>query len=225
MSLLSKMALNGGKKKKLAFLGMAISVLGGFSLLVYDFLAPNEVVPVKLVRVTIPEGFNVRQIAERLNEAGLFSAEDFIKLAQKEEGFLFPDTYEFYGHAGPEEIILKMKENFERKVGPEVSRDVIIMASLLEEEAKHDGDWEIISGILWKRLEAGMALQVDAEPGTYDYPGLPPGPISNPGLDAVDAALHPAASPYWYYLSDKAGNIHYARTFEEHKLNKEKYLR
>lgn len=212
-------------KKKFALLGIFVAVVGGFSLLVYDFLTPNAVVPVKLVRVTIPEGFNVRQIAGRLEAAGLFQAEDFVKAAAGEEGFLFPDTYEFYSHSKPGDVILKMKENFLKKVGLEVSRDVIIMASLLEEEARHDGDWEKIAGILWKRLEAGMALQVDAEPGTYDYPGLPPAPISNPGLDAIEAALHPAASPYWYYLSDKAGNIHYAKTFEEHKANRLKYLR
>ncbi len=219
------MQINGGLQKKLAFLGMALAVLGGLSLLVYDFLTPNAVVPVKLARVTIPEGFNVRQIAGRLEEAGLFPAGDFAKLAQSEEGFLFPDTYEFYGHAGPEEVVLKMKENFLKKVGPEVTRDVIIMASLLEEEAAKTEDRKIISGILWKRLEAGMALQVDAEPDTYDYLGFPPGPISNPGLDAIEAALNPKLSPFWYYLSDKEGNIHYAKTFEEHKQNRLKYLR
>ena len=138
---------------------------------------------------------------------------------------MFPDTYEFYGHAGPEEVVLKMKENFLKKVGPEVTRDVIIMASLLEEEAAKTEDRKIISGILWKRLEAGMALQVDAEPDTYDYLGFPPGPISNPGLDAIEAALNPKLSPFWYYLSDKEGNIHYARDFEEHKTNRLKYLR
>ena len=218
------MPINGGLQKKLAFLGMALAVLGGPSLLVYDFLTPNAAVPVKLVRVTIPEGFNVRQIAERLEEAGLFPAEEFIKLAQSEEGYLFPDTYEFYGHARPEEVILRMKENFLKKAG-EVSPDAVIMASLLEEEAAQTEDRKIISGILWKRLGAEFPLQVDAEPGTYEYLGFPPSPITNPGLDAIEAALHPAASPYWYYLSDKEGNTHYAKTFEEHKQNRLKYLR
>ena len=219
------MPINGGLQKKLAFLGMALAVLGGLFLLVYDFLTPNAVVPVKLVRVTVPEGFNIRQIAERLEEAGLFPAEEFIKLAQSEEGYLFPDTYEFYGHAAPEEVVLKMKENFLKKAGTEVTRDVIIMASLLEEEAAKTEDRKIISGILWKRLVAEFPLQVDAEPGTYDYQGLPPSPISNPGLDAIDAALNPKSSPFWYYLSDEGGNIHYAKTFEEHKQNRLKYLR
>ena len=218
------MPINGGLQKKLAFLGMALAVLGGLFLLVYDFLTPNAVVPVKLVRVTVPEGFNIRQIAERLEEAGFFPAEEFIKLAQNEGGYLFPDTYEFYGHARPEEVILRMKENFLKKAG-EVSPDAVIMASLLEEEAAQTEDRKIISGILWKRLGAEFPLQVDAEPGTYEYLGFPPSPITNPGLDAIDAALHPASSPYWYYLSDKEGNTHYAKTFEEHKQNRLKYLR
>jgi len=218
------MPISDEKKKKLAFLGMALAVLGGLFLLVYDFLTPNAVVPVKLVRVTVPEGFNIRQIAERLEEAGFFPAEEFIKLAQNEGGYLFPDTYEFYGHARPEEVILRMKENFLKKAG-EVSPDAVIMASLLEEEAAQTEDRKIISGILWKRLGAEFPLQVDAEPGTYEYLGFPPSPITNPGLDAIEAALHPAASPYWYYLSDKEGNTHYAKTFEEHKQNRLKYLR
>ncbi|HEY9585904.1 MAG TPA: endolytic transglycosylase MltG, partial [Candidatus Paceibacterota bacterium] len=60
---------------------------------------------------------------------------------------------------------------------------------------------------------------------TYRNYGLPPTPISNPGLDVIDAALHPETSPYYFYLSGKDGVIHYAKTFEEHKINKEKYLR
>ena len=249
--------MNSDFRKKLAFFGMIFAVILGASLIVYDFLTPNEVVPVKLVRVTVPEGFSVRQIGERLEGDGIFPAGDFIKLAQGEEGFLFRDIYEFYGHALPEDVISKMKENFERKITPgiraEISlqkktlRDVVVMASLLEKEAKHEGDWEVIAGILWKRLEAGMPLQVDAtltyltgktsaelsdedlkidSPyNTYRYPGLPSGPISNPGLDAIDAALNPEPSPFWYYLSDRDGVIHYAKTFVEHKLNKTKYLR
>lgn len=126
--------------------------------------------------------------------------------------------------------------------------DTIIMASIVEEEAATPEDRRIVSGILWKRLAKGMHLGVDApfayamgknsatlttddlkdfdSPyNTYRYLGLPPTPITNPGLDAIDAVLHPETSPYYYYLSDKEGMIHYAKTFEEHKRNKEKYLR
>lgn len=124
--------------------------------------------------------------------------------------------------------------------------DVITMASIIELEASVPDDRRIISGILWERLRIGMPLQVDAafiyingkgsreltaddlaldSPyNTYRYRGLPKGPIGNPGLNAIEAALRPAKTPYLYYLSDSTGTMHYARTFEEHKRNRERYL-
>ncbi len=126
-------------------------------------------------------------------------------------------------------------------------KDIIIMASILEKEVKTIESRIIVSGILWRRLSIGMPLQVDATLGyvtgkgsdtltlddlnmqspynTYKNKGLPIGPIGNPGLEAIDAALHFKASPYLYYLSDKEGVIHYAVTFEEHKANRMKYLK
>jgi UPF0755 protein len=244
-------------KKKILFLAILAALGGGLFLLIYNFLTPSEIVPLKLIRITIPEGFNVRQIGSRLEEAGLFRAEEFTKVALKEEGFLFPDTYEFYAETTPESVISKMKKNFEVKVDSDILaeakrqgrslREIVIMASLLEEEAASDKDWKIIAGILWKRIEERMPLAVDAaltyvtgrasskltdddlaldSPyNTYKYNGLPAGPISNPGLGAMDAALNPTPSAYWFYLSDSKGVIHYAKTFEEHKLNKIRYLR
>ena len=125
-------------------------------------------------------------------------------------------------------------------------RDVITMASIIEKEAMTAEDRRIVSGILWKRIRIGMPLQVDAafvyvngetteglsiddlkidSPyNTYRYKGLPKGPIGNPGLDAIFAAIEPQTSPYLFYLSDKKGVMHYAKDFEEHKRNKEKYL-
>ncbi len=124
--------------------------------------------------------------------------------------------------------------------------DIITMASLLEGEAATPLDRRIVAQILWKRIAIGMRLGVDApfmytlgkgsleltqsdlasdSPyNTYKNAGLPPTPIGNPGIDAIDAALHPATTTYLYYLSDKKGNMHYAKTFEEHKLNKTKFL-
>lgn len=143
-------------------------------------------------------------------------------------------------------MIEKLTDNFYQKTGS-TSPEIIIMASLLEKEAKTEQDRKIISGILWKRLDVGMPLQVDASLNyingktsaemtqkdlnqdspynTYKYKGLPLTPICNPGLDAISVALNPISSPYWYYLSDKNGIIHFAKTFEEHKENKFKYLR
>ncbi len=126
--------------------------------------------------------------------------------------------------------------------------DVVRMASILEEEARTTTSRRIIAGILWKRISIGMALQVDAafqyvngkgdsadltlddlkidSPyNTYVYRGFPPTAITNPGLDSLFSAVTPIKTPYLYYLSDKKGEIHYARTFEEHVANKNKYLR
>ncbi|PIR70353.1 MAG: endolytic transglycosylase MltG [Candidatus Niyogibacteria bacterium CG10_big_fil_rev_8_21_14_0_10_42_19] len=146
-------------------------------------------------------------------------------------------------HNFDQKISLETREEMVRR-GKGVF-EVIILASILEKEAFDGEDGRIISGILWKRLEIGMPLQADAtivyvldkntpltlddlefdSPyNTYKYAGLPSGPISNPGLDAINSAVYPQDSSYWYYLHDKQGKAHYAETFEEHKLNKAKYL-
>lgn len=125
--------------------------------------------------------------------------------------------------------------------------DIITMASIIEKEANGDEDRAMISGILWKRITQGMRLQVDAtflyingkeskdltlkdldinSPyNTYRNIGLPPGPITNPGIAAIKAAIHPEDSPYLFYLHDKNGKVHYAKTFEEHQKNIAAYLR
>ena len=127
-----------------------------------------------------------------------------------------------------------MSENFEKKIAivrPDIllshktEKEIIIMASIIEREAKRDPDRGFISGILWKRLSLGMPLQVDAVPETYKTKGLPETPISNPGMEAIKAAIHPQNSPYLYYLHDKNGNIHYAKNFAEHQANIKKYLK
>lgn len=126
-------------------------------------------------------------------------------------------------------------------------REILIIASLLAREANGEKDAKIISGIIQNRLNDNFPLQIDAtltyvtglassELGhaelnmdtpynTYEYKGLPPGPIGNPGLEQIDAALHPTPSKYWYYLHGRDGTPYYARTFEEHKQNKALYLR
>lgn len=125
--------------------------------------------------------------------------------------------------------------------------EVIIFASILEREANDEESMRMVSGILWERLRIGMPLQVDAtfayllhkesseltesdleidSPyNTYNNRGLPPEAIGNPGLRAIRAVLEPTPSDYLYYLSDAEGTFHYAKTFEEHKLNKARYLR
>ncbi|MBI5798878.1 MAG: endolytic transglycosylase MltG [Candidatus Yonathbacteria bacterium] len=126
-------------------------------------------------------------------------------------------------------------------------RDIVIMASILEKEATIEEDKAIVSGILWKRISIGMPLQVDAtfmyllgkksseltvadlkmksSYNTYINKGLPGGPIGNPGIVAIRAAIQPTMSSYLYYLSDNDGVMHYAKTFAEHVANKQKYLK
>lgn len=224
------------------------------------------------VAVTIPEGLNIAGIAEKLEEAGFKDADKIEKMKASGfvdkfpwlnlvssrynnlEGFLFPDTYRFSKDAGITEVVEKMLGQFAAKTEDLRSRevlagknfyDVLIMASILEKEVP-PADMFLVSGILWKRMEIDMPLQVDAslaydlarpirredidtldsEFNTYKSKGLPPTPISNPGLSAIRAALYPQSSDYLYYLSrssDKA--TIFSRTFEEHNLARSKYLR
>lgn len=204
--------------------------------------------------IFIPEGWTVADIAAYFEEQGFFSKEEFTAAAQPYEGYLFPDTYRVFEDASPQDIVALMRSNFEKKtasLGLGTSKyslsDIVVMASLLEREAPSLGDRKLVAGILWKRLEAGMPLQVDAtltyavgrgslsltsddlaldSPyNTYRHLGLPVGPIANPGLKSLEAALNPTPSPYWFYLSDREELLYYSTTFEEHREKKFKYLR
>ncbi len=211
----------------------------------------------KSVRVTIPEGSNVSDIATILKSKLLeFNSEKFIEEAYPKQGYLFPDTYYFQPGASFEEIIGIMEANFKQKTDPLLSEieasghslsDVVIMASILEKEAWKYTTRQMIAGILWKRISIGMPLQVDAaftevngkttfglsiddlredHPyNTYTNKGLPPGPITNPGIESIKAAIDPTASPYLYYLTDKNNVMRYASTHEDHVQNKALYLR
>ncbi|MBV9349479.1 MAG: endolytic transglycosylase MltG [Patescibacteria group bacterium] len=206
------------------------------------------------VKVTIPEGTSVRQMAAILKaKLKAFDTEKFLSLARPDEGYLFPDTYFLLPGVSPESVIALMKGTFIRRtasLNTEVrdsgrsETDVIIMASLLEKEGRQPTTRRIIAGILWHRLSLGMPLQVDATFGyilgndahspspadltidspynTYKNKGLPPGPIDNPGLEAIEDATTPIPTPYLYYVTDKNGDIFYARTYAEHIRNIEK---
>lgn len=124
--------------------------------------------------------------------------------------------------------------------------EILTMASLVEEESRNADERPVVAGILWKRLRSGMSLGVDAavryaaekptgaltkEDLDSDSPynlrrvrGLPPGPIANPSLSSIQAALHPQETPYLYYLHDRNGQIHYAVTNDEHNANRARYL-
>lgn len=209
------------------------------------------------VKITIPEGFTSREIAKVLEEKlTAFDTESFLQKAQERQGYLFPETYYFSPTALPEDIIGVMETTFSQKIAPFMAdieksgrslKDVIIMASILEREARKFETKQMIAGILWRRLSIGMPLQVDAafdmvngtttfgltledlrtdHPyNTYTNRGLPPGPIANPGMESIQAAVSPTVSSYLYYLTDRKGIMRYARTHDEHVQNKAIYLR
>jgi UPF0755 protein len=208
------------------------------------------------LKITIPEGYTRTDIAKRC-EAVLAncSATHFLEKTIGMEGYLFPDTYLLFPSKTEDDLIAKMKLNFENKtknvfnnnITQSEQKDIIIMASILEREANGDEDIKTISGILKNRLRIGMPLQVDAtfyyllgkesseltlsdlkmkSPyNTYVNKGLPPGPIGNPGLKAIEAAMYPSKTDYLYYLHDKKGVVHYAKTNTEHVKNKRLYLK
>jgi UPF0755 protein len=192
-----------------------------------------------LLSVTIPEGKTTLEVAEAFKKAlPDISTSTFVSLVKKGNlnGYLFPSTYYPLPSFTEAEIISKMKATFDKEYAshfknaafPKNAPDqqsVISLAAILEAEAKTPEDMKIVSGILQKRLANSMRLQVDAAPSTYKEDGLPAIPIDNPGIIAMDAVFHPTSSAYVYYLTGKDGTMHYARNFEEHKKNIQKYLR
>ncbi|MBI2642575.1 MAG: endolytic transglycosylase MltG [Candidatus Wildermuthbacteria bacterium] len=194
-------------------------------------LAQGDVIKEK---ITVIEGWSVRDIARALEEKKLASANDFIEKFSPLEGYLFPDTYEIQPSASIDMLVESMQNNFKKKTASlaqqiqastKTLHDNIIMASLLEKEVRSLEDKKLVSDILWRRMEAGIALQVDAAPDTYKYRGLPKGPIANPGLESIRAALEPQNNPYWYYLSKPTGETVFSKTLEEHNLAKAMYLK
>ncbi|MFH0942814.1 MAG: endolytic transglycosylase MltG [Candidatus Beckwithbacteria bacterium] len=200
--------------------------------------------------ITFPEGLRGEEYAQRLADKSNLDPQAFILAAKPYEGHLFPDTYLIPQTASAEDIIKLLTDTFDQK-SPTQDDDLIILASLIEREAKHAQDRPLVSSVLHNRLELGMALQIDATVqyiigrpdnwwkkelskqnlaidspyNTYLYPGLPPKPISNPGLASLKAALEPAKTNYLFYLSDSSGYNHYAEDLAGHNANIDKYLR
>ncbi len=190
-----------------------------------------------------------------------FSQEfDFLKDKPQDvglEGYLFPDTYRIYRGDSIEEIVKKILRNFDKKITKGLIEEIksqnksifeiVIVASLLEKEVRSFEDRKLVSGILWKRLNNNVPLQIDAtitcitgkkttkvsktdteidSPyNTYKYLGLPLGPICNPGFESIMAAVYPEDSNFWYYLSTPASKTEFSQTLEEHNIKKFKYLK
>jgi UPF0755 protein len=206
--------------------------------------------------LTVPEGMNVWEIDRLVAGAGLEEEGIFRRANRVYEGTLFPDTYRFREDINAVDIAERMRQEFgERASG--YTPEQVIVASMLEKEAKTSHDMALVAGIIYKRMEIGMLLQIDAtvaygwclrsaglgrdcdvtqapialELGidgpynTYLRAGLPAGPISNPGIQALEAAANPSTSDYLFYLSTRDGSrIIYAETHEEHLQNRREHL-
>jgi len=259
--------LNVIESKKL-FLGLTRTIFNGNNIKAGEYFFSNKVGPlivayrvatglhgVEPIQVTFAEGFTIREIANRV-EATFphISAEEFTKKAEGLEGYLFPNTYNFSPKVSAQTIVDTMYREFQKQIEileKEIDfdrplSDIVVMASILEREARQFETKQVVSGILWERINIGMALQVDAVFGyilnketfhpsladleidspynTYKYRGLPPGPISNPGIDSLRAAVDPIESEYLFYLTGRDGVMYYAQTFDGHRNNRARYL-
>jgi len=245
-------------------------------------LNAGDVIAEETVTFTIPEGYSVEQIADKLSAEGLGDREKFIALANEDrswsgaetvlllpnklenvkyrlEGYLFPDTYEFVKGISEEEMIIRLLREQDRKLAtlPEdwvdqldvlglTMHELLTIASLIEREVVVDEERPIVAGVIYNRLAKPMRLQIDAtiqyalgkqkdvlsyedteldSPyNTYQIDGLPPGPIANPSLESIKAALYPDEHNYFYYVTKKDGTqTHlFAETFSQHERNIEK---
>lgn len=222
---------------------------------------------VNTVKVTIPEGYEASQIIDLLAEKGVCERDaledaiantdfdyDFLKsipLGKKNrlEGYLFPDTYEFYKNDDPARVLKKFLSNFDIKFNEEMEsrakelgmsvHELITFASIVEREATAK-DRANISSVFHNRLasktypylESCATVQyvlgerkkvisiadtkIDNKYNTYKYKGLPPGPIANPGLDAIEASLYPSDTDYLFFALQEDGTHKFSKTYEEH---------
>lgn len=222
------------------------------------------------VTVTIPEGYNMRQIAKLLEDSRVCNAEEFIRtcnnyafkheflqdvpmIENRLEGFLFPDTYQFYVNESPIQAANKMLNNFDRRYTEEMRdytkkagltiQEVVLIASLVEKEAKLATERATIAGVIYNRLDdrgnfpylqidatvlyalnktdalSAEDLLVDSPYNTYKNGGLPPTAICNPGVSCLLAAIIPEDHRYYYYVVDassETGRHIFSKTLAEH---------
>lgn len=225
----------------------------------------------KLYPFTVPEGRNMYEIAQMIEEAGLGSKDDFLALCRDKtfigalginadtlEGYLFPETYNFPKGTPLPTIVKNMTDTFFKvwskyadaaKANGWSRQTVVTLASIVEKETGAPQERPIIAGVFWNRLAQGMKLQTDPtiiygllpdnysgtitrkdidnpHPyNTYHIPGLPPGPIANPGEEAIRAVVKPDIVPYLYFVSKNDGTHEFSRTLPEHNRAVDKYQR
>lgn len=229
------------------------------------------------VQVTFIEGLDINEVAKLLEENEVCNADDFIEEVRSGsdygfdfeseishssdifyplEGYLFPDTYEFYTNSAPADVIVKMMRNFQNKIDTVqqlmtemglTQHQTITLASIIQAEASGDPEnMKLVSSVYWNRLndtENYPMLQSDPTRdyansvilmsgnnsanqrkaslyNTYECTGLPAGPICNPGMDAIMAALQPESTAYYYFCSNiRTGQFYYAETLQAHEQN------
>jgi len=225
-----------------------------------------------VVKLTIPEGYSIEDIANTVEDKGLCSKDEFLKAVKNYElpkfvtandkkrynleGFLYPDTYLIEKGSDANYIIKSMLNRFEevlKQVKDETKVDIkdedvektITIASMIEKEARVQNDRPLISSVIYNRLEKDMKLQLDAAViyglgyhvdvvlnkhleidspyNVYKYKGLPVGPIANPGIDCIKAALLPEKTDYLYYILQKDGSHYFTNNYDDF-LNKKKEL-
>lgn len=223
---------------------------------------------VYLHRVTVPEGYTLRQIAANIARAGLASEKAFLAAAADAasvkshgiaadsfEGYLFPDTYAFPKGVPPGKIVDTMLDRFNRifkapwrerakALGFSV-HEIVTLASIIEKETGAADERPLISSVFHNRLKRGMRLDSDPtviygienfdgnltrrhlkspQPyNTYYIKGLPPGPIANPGLKAIEAALYPAETDYLYFVARKDKTHEFSTNVADHNRAVRKY--
>ncbi|OCB00932.1 endolytic transglycosylase MltG [Clostridium beijerinckii] len=225
-----------------------------------------------LVKLTIPEGYSIEDIAKSVEDKGICSKDEFIKDVKDYklpsfvknnnkkrynlEGYLYPDTYLIEKGSNANDVIKSMLDRFEDvlkqaedetkvEISDEDVEKIVTIASMIEREARVPGDRPLISSVIYNRLEKDMKLQIDAAViyalgyhvdvvlnkhlevdspyNVYKYKGLPVGPIANPGLDCIKAALLPEKTDYLYYIMKDDGSHYFTNNYEDF-LNKKKEL-
>lgn len=213
--------------------------------------------------LTIPEGYNLYQIAELLAKKGFGNKERFIRLTQDKEfisnlgisantleGYLFPETYCFFKGVKEEETIKIMVAQLRKVITPEDENQarnlglsfhqILTLASMIEKETSDSEERRLVSAVFHNRLKADIPLEsdptviyaflpdfdgnlkrkdlfIDSPYNTYKHKGIPPGPIANPGLKAIEAALHPAPVDYLYFVAMNNGKHKFSTKRKEHK--------
>lgn len=235
---------------------------------------PTEPTTSNVVRVTFPEGSTVSQIAQLLEENGVCSAAEFMAAANDPlsnegygfvisnpeeraflfEGYVFPDTYEFYRNESASAALARFLKNTQTKIDEEVLYrcdelgysvdEILTIASIIQEEAGNPAEMGKVSSVIHNRLDSSRfpKLQCDVATfylrdyvkpyvdearyeeltdlyNTYNCEGLPAGPITNVGMDAINAALYPEDTDYYYFVTDSDGNYLYAETWSGHLEN------